>query len=272
MNLEQMAELEFQKLSMFSPSALEKRAAAAFFDEMKKIVDGLAPGDREKVASVSTAPGQAMFTVPSEEDIRQIIKEAGFFDRMKSFTGGGMQNGIPMHSLGSQLAQSNPFTGMGSSLAGAAGAVGGKLQGAAGAVGNFLRGGQQNGIPMHSLGGQLAESNPMTGMASSLKQNVGGLASSVAQKARQMWGGGGGAPAVGGQPAPAAGGGGNPAADIAKAWPQKMLSAPLSPSGRLQAPGAMPIPSNLSGRGPQQPGRPSGQIMGGLRGMSPAAA
>lgn len=159
---------------------LEKVAASAFLDELKMIMVGLDGDVREKIAS---AFHDKLLGHMSAEEITGILKEAGFFDRVKSFVGGGNQNGIPMHSLGSMMGQSNPFQGMGSSLAGsaraaggaignAAGAVGGKLSAGAGAVGNFLRGGMQNGIPMHSLGSQLAQSNPGTGMGASLRQNV----------------------------------------------------------------------------------------------------
>lgn len=179
--------------------SMNKVAAAAFLDEVNKILSGLSADGKEKVASL--LPNKIL-QLPSLEDVTEIIKQGGLFDRMKGFVGGGPNAaGIPMHSLGSMMGQSNPFQGMGSSLAGAArgaaGAIGSKLQGAAGAVGGFLRGGEQNGIPMHSLGGQMAESNPMTGMGGSLAGAarsaggaISGAAGSIAQKARQMWSGG----------------------------------------------------------------------------------
>lgn len=175
---------------------LEKVAAAAFLDELKSILSG---PDGEKVAA---SFHDFVLGNVSVDDIAEMIKSAGFFDRVKGFVGGGMQNGIPMHSLGSQMAQSNPFTGMGSSLAssarqaggaiaGGASALAGKASGALGAVGNFIRGGNQNGIPMHSLGSQMAESSPFTGMGASLKQNVPSAMSALAGR-----GGGAAAPAA----------------------------------------------------------------------------
>jgi hypothetical protein len=166
---------------------LEKVAAAAFLDELKQIMVGLKAGEREKIAS---AFHDKLLGHMSAEEITGILKEAGFFDRMKGFVQGGNQNGIPMHSLGSQLAQSNPMQGMGASLAssarqaggaigGAASALGGKLSAGAGAVGNFLRGGMQNGIPMHSFGSQMAQSNPSTGMGASLRENLPGAMSAL---------------------------------------------------------------------------------------------
>jgi hypothetical protein len=183
---------------------LEKVAAAAFLDELKSIFSSM---PKEKIASVFHDLVGAGGSI-TLEDVTGMMKEAGFFDRVKGFVQGGNQNGIPMHSLGSQLAQSNPFTGMGSSLAssarqaggaiaGAGSALAGKASGAMGAVGNFLRGGNQNGIPMHSLGSQLAQSSPFTGMGASMKQNVPGAMSALS-------GGGGGAAAPAARAAPAA--------------------------------------------------------------------
>lgn len=178
----------------------EKVAADAFLDELKNILGGMEAGAREKIAS-SFSP----------DAIAAMLKEAGFFDRLKGFAGGGMQNGIPMQSLGQQLAGSNPFSGMGSSLASSAraagGAVAGRLQGAGqaisqgagkamGAVGGFLRGGTNaQGIPMQGLGQQLAGANPFQGMGASLGQSAHAAMGGIG---RLMGGGGGGAqPAMG---------------------------------------------------------------------------
>jgi uncharacterized protein YidB (DUF937 family) len=177
---------------------LEKVAAAGFIDELQKIFEGMGPSDREKVAS---AFHERFLGDASLEQVAAMLKEAGFFDRVKSFVGGGNENGIPMHSLGSMMSQSNPLTGMGSSLAGSARAAGGaianKLQAAGGAVGNFLRGGTNaQGIPMQGLGQMMAQSNPFHGMGSSLAQNVPGAARAMAGGAGRLMGGGGMHPAM----------------------------------------------------------------------------
>lgn len=183
---------------------LEKVAAQAFIDELGKILPSLQGEAREKFASAFAvgAPG-----VVSAEQVVGILKEAGFFDRMKGFVQGGSENGIPMHSLGSMMSQSNPFTGMGSSLAASArqagGAIADKARGAGAAAGNFIRGGNQNGIPMHSLGSQLSQSNPFTGMGASLANAAGSVGKLLGG------GGGGGAPArATPPPLPARAGGG----------------------------------------------------------------
>lgn len=155
---------------------LEKVAAAAFLDEMKKLTDSLTPEDSEKIASlfhVKLAEG-----LPTVDELAAIFKEAGFFDRAKGIA--GMMGQTASYHLGN----------LGGGLADAGRAVAGAVKGMPGAVGNFIRGGNQNGIPMHSLAGQLGEGNAFSGMGQSLKQNVGSLAGSVAQKARSMWSGG----------------------------------------------------------------------------------
>jgi len=164
--------------------SLEKVAAAGFLDELQKIFEGMQVGDREKIASAFH--DQALGNV-SFEQVAEFLKEAGFFDRIRSFVGGGNENGIPMNSLASQFSDSNPLTGMGSSLANSArsagGAIANKFQGAAGAVGNFLRGGTNaQGIPMHGLGSQMAESNPLSGMGSSLAGSARAAGGAIAGK------------------------------------------------------------------------------------------
>lgn len=163
---------------------LEKVAASAFLDELQQILGSMASPNREKIAS---AFHDQLLGNISIEQVAGLLKEAGFFDRIKSFVGGGNENGIPMHSLGSMMSQSNPMTGMGQSIADSArsagGAIAGKLQGAAGAVGNFLRGGTNaQGIPMQGLGSQLASSNPLSGMGSSLAGSARAAGGAIAGK------------------------------------------------------------------------------------------
>jgi hypothetical protein len=118
---------------------------------------------------------------------KQVAEHAGrAAQKAKGFVAGGMENGIPMHGLGAQLAESNPLHGMGASMASSAQHAGQGMQQAgqqvaqrAGAAAqgarNFVQGGVQNGIPMQGLGQQMAASNPLHGMGQSLRQSAGAL-------------------------------------------------------------------------------------------------
>jgi hypothetical protein len=105
--------------------------------------------------------------------------------------GGMSPEGIPMHGVGEQLAQMNPFRGLGSSLAGQAGQAGQAVSGAVGragqAVGQFARGGMSpEGVPMHSLGAQVGQMNPLKGMAGSAAEGARALGSQAGGAARSF--------------------------------------------------------------------------------------
>lgn len=135
----------------------EETLVSAFLDELEKIGHAQ-QGDPLEAFN-------AMFKGGSATDIAELLKQAGALDSLKRFFVGGNQNGIPMMGLKQQLAASNPFQGMGASLASSARPVVDKVKG-------FVQGGTQNGIPMQSLGQQLAGANPFQGMGQSLRQNV----------------------------------------------------------------------------------------------------
>jgi hypothetical protein len=244
---------------------LEKVAAAAFLDELKNIAQDLGPDLREKLASSFY---DHLIGDIDVDQLADFMKQAGILDSLKGFVRGGNQNGIPMMGLGQQLAASNPFHGMGSSLASGARAAGGAISNAAsragGAIKNVVSGGTNaQGIPMKGLGQMAAESNPLQGMGSSLSQGASALAGGVRNAASKAWNGGPnaqGIPMMGmkqqmaasnpmegmgaslaqgardlGRPAPSFGGGGG----------APMAAPPVARGG---------APATLMGTGPARPG------------------